>query len=68
MSSLGLLEGVGLSPVAGSLNSLPSDKILEIPEKKKQLHLTILTNKVRKKETNERMHGRNIRFGQDSNQ
>ena len=27
-----------------------------------------LTNKVRKKETNEDMHGRNIRSGQDLNQ
>ena len=27
-----------------------------------------LTNKVRNKETHERMHGRDIRSGQDSNQ
>ena len=27
-----------------------------------------LTNKVRNRERNEKMHGRNIRFGQDLNQ
>ena len=33
-----------------------------------RMYINILTNEVRNKETNEQMHGRNIRSGQDLNQ